>query len=160
MPRFSALVENMTLGELITGWSEWGPSSLSWGSSMGQQVTDSRFSMADSYSYHVRSTSPDGSLPFVEENHGSCSSQDLDAGCARASVPATSGPIHLHPSLWWCPGAVVNPSARQPLNPWTLMSRQDILTPYPLLHTGAFGTLFCQARPPRGQARAWRAHTS
>jgi hypothetical protein len=49
------------------GWSEWDPSSRPQGSGVGQLVTDSRFSMADPFSYQVRSTGPDGSLPFFEE---------------------------------------------------------------------------------------------
>jgi hypothetical protein len=70
---------------------------------MGQLVTHSRFSTAHTYSYLVCSTSPDGSLPFFKENHGSCSCEDLDAGwdahgtCIQ--VLAASGPIRLRPSL-------------------------------------------------------------
>jgi hypothetical protein len=40
----------MVLGELLTGEFEWGPGSHSWGSGMGQLVTDSKFLIANSYS--------------------------------------------------------------------------------------------------------------
>jgi hypothetical protein len=41
--------------------------SCSWGSNMGQLVTDSRFLMASPYSSQVRLTGPEGSLPFFKE---------------------------------------------------------------------------------------------
>jgi hypothetical protein len=59
--------------------------------------------------------------------------------CLRAYVPAASGPIRRHTSLWWCPRVVVNPSAGQPSNPWALMGRQGVFSPYPFLPVGAFG---------------------
>ena len=57
----------MVLGELLTGLSEWGPAFCSWGSGMGQLVTDSRLLVANPYSSRVRSTDPKGPLPFFEE---------------------------------------------------------------------------------------------
>jgi hypothetical protein len=57
----------MVLGELLTGQFEWGPGSHSWGSGMGQLVTDSRFLAASPYSSRVRSTSLEGSSPFFEK---------------------------------------------------------------------------------------------
>jgi hypothetical protein len=57
---------------------------------------------------------------------------------ARARVLTTSGPIRLRPSLRWCPRAVVNTSAGQPLNPWTLTGRRGAFCPYPFLPAGAF----------------------
>jgi hypothetical protein len=69
--------------------------------------------------------------------------------CLRAQVLAASWPIHFHPSLRWCPGAVVNPSAGQPTNPWALMGRRGIFSLYPFLPVGAFGP-FIARRIPRG----------
>jgi hypothetical protein len=54
----------------------------------------------------------------------------------------------------------VNPSASQPSNPRTLMGCRGIFRPYPFLPVGDFGPLFHRAHPPRGRARAWRAHSS
>jgi hypothetical protein len=71
---------------------------------MGQLVTDFRFSTADPYSYKVRSTSPDGSLPFFEEKPQIMLMSRLGCGSGcqwhpPAQVPATSGPIRHCPSL-------------------------------------------------------------
>jgi hypothetical protein len=67
---FFIVGQNAVLSELVTGQSEWGPGSRSRGSSLGQLVIDSKLSTADPYSYQVRSTSPDGSLPFFREKPG------------------------------------------------------------------------------------------
>jgi hypothetical protein len=42
--------QSTVLSELLMGQFEWGLSSHSWGSSMGQLVTDSKFLMANPYS--------------------------------------------------------------------------------------------------------------
>jgi hypothetical protein len=68
---------------------------------------------------------------------------------ARARMLAASGPIHLHPSLWWCPRAVLNPSVSQPSNPQTLMGRRGVFSLYPFLPVGAFGP-FSPRCGPRG----------
>jgi hypothetical protein len=70
----------MVLGELLTGQFEWGPSSLSRGSSLGRLATDSRFLTASLYSSRVRSTGPGGSLPFLREKLCSSRSQDSNVG--------------------------------------------------------------------------------
>ena len=57
----------MVLGEVLTASPSGAPTSCLWGSSMGQLVTDSRFSVANPYSSQVRSTGPKGSLPFFEK---------------------------------------------------------------------------------------------
>jgi hypothetical protein len=57
----------MVLGELLSGWFEWGLASRPQGSGMGQLVTNSRFLMANPHSSRVRSIGPEGSLPFFEE---------------------------------------------------------------------------------------------
>jgi hypothetical protein len=64
---FFLVGRNMVHGELLMGWSKWGPSSHPQGSDVGQLVTDSRFSTSDLFIYQIRSTGPDGSLPFFEE---------------------------------------------------------------------------------------------
>jgi hypothetical protein len=70
----------MVLGELLTGQFEWGPSSRSWGSGMGQLVTDSRLLMASPYSSQVYSTGLEGSLPFFEEEPWIVRHQDSNVG--------------------------------------------------------------------------------
>jgi hypothetical protein len=72
---------------------------------MGQLVTDSKLSTADQYSYQVRSTGPDGSLPFLREKPWIVLQSRLGRGsgclwhlCAR--MLAASGPIHPRPSFW------------------------------------------------------------
>jgi hypothetical protein len=122
------------------GWSEWGPSSRLRGFDVGQLVTDSRFSTPDPFSYQVRSTGPDG-LPFFGEKPRIMLQSRLKHGsrcpwCLHARVLAASWPIRLHPSLCWCPGAVVNPPAGQPSNPWVLMGHRGIFSPYPFLPVG------------------------
>jgi hypothetical protein len=64
---FFLVGRNAVLGELVTGESEWGPSSCSRGSGMGQLVTDFKLSTVDLYSYQFRSTGLDGPLPFLGE---------------------------------------------------------------------------------------------
>ena len=71
---------NTVLGELLTGRSEWGPGPRSWGSGVGQLVTDSRFLTAGPYSSQVRSTGPEGSLPFFEEKPWTAFSSRLGRG--------------------------------------------------------------------------------
>jgi hypothetical protein len=70
----------MVLDELLTGQFEWGRSSRSWGSSMGQLVTDPRFLTASPSSSQVRLTSPKGSSPFFEEKPWTLHDQDLNVG--------------------------------------------------------------------------------
>jgi hypothetical protein len=104
VPRFS-VGRNVVLVELLTGWSEWGPRSRPRGSGVGQLVTDSRFLMADPFSYQVRSTGPNGSLPFFGEKPWIMLQSRLERGsgcpwCLHARVLAASRTIRLHPSLW------------------------------------------------------------
>jgi hypothetical protein len=68
----------MVLGELLTSQFKWGPSSRSWGSNMGQLVTDSRFLTPSPYSSQVYSTGPKGSLPFSKEKPWTVCGQDLN----------------------------------------------------------------------------------
>ena len=47
---------------------------------MGQLVADSRFSAVNPYSSRVRSTGPEGSLPFFEKKPWIISGQDSNVG--------------------------------------------------------------------------------
>jgi hypothetical protein len=120
----------------------------------GQLVTDSKLSTAEPYSYQVRSTGPDGSLPFFEEKPWIMSWLRLrrGSGCLWhlcTQVLTASGPIHPRLSLWHCLGAVVNLFAGQPTNPRTIMGRQGVFSPYPSLPARAFGP-FTARRVPQG----------
>jgi hypothetical protein len=70
----------VVLGELLTGWFEWGPGSRSQGSVVGQPVTDSRLLAANPYSSQARSTGPRGSLPSYEGKLWIVHCQDSNAG--------------------------------------------------------------------------------
>jgi hypothetical protein len=150
------------LGELLTGWSEWGLSFRPWGSSVGQLVTESRFSMANLFSYQVRLTGPGCSLRFFREKPQIMLQSRLERGsrclwCSHARVLTASRSIHLHPSLWWCPGVVVNPPAGKPLGFNGPSGHFQLVS---LSTCGSLCPLHCWARSPRGRAQAWRQRIS
>jgi hypothetical protein len=129
-----------------------GPKSHQRGSGVGQLVTDSRFSMVDPFSYQVRSTGPEGSLPFFGEKPRIMLQSRLERGsgypwCLHARVLAASRPIRPHPSFWRCPRVVVNPSAGQSMNPRALIGCWGVLCAYPFLPAGAFGLPSALHRP-------------
>jgi hypothetical protein len=101
---FFLVGRTMVLGELLTGQFEWGPSSRSRGSDMGQLVTDSRFLTASPYSSQVHSTDLEGSSPFFKEKTMDHVRSRPERGsgcpwCSCARLSATSGPILFHLSL-------------------------------------------------------------
>jgi hypothetical protein len=104
----------MVLGELLTGYFEWGPGSRSWGSDMGQLVTNSKYLMASPYSSQVRSTGPEGSSPFFEEKPWTVHGQDSNVGqdalgtCAPGYWPL-AGPSFCTPCSERHPRAAVDP---------------------------------------------------
>ena len=70
----------MVLGELLMGWSEWGPTSHSWRSGLGELVIDSRFLAVNPYSSRDHLIGPEGSPHFFEEKPWIVSSQDSNMG--------------------------------------------------------------------------------
>jgi hypothetical protein len=104
----------MALGELLMGQFEWGSSSRSWGSSMGQLVTNSIFLTVSPYSSQVRSTGPEGSSPFFEEKPWTVRSQDPNmnkdgqGACAPRYRPL-AGPSLSTPRSKGCPTVAVKP---------------------------------------------------
>jgi hypothetical protein len=76
---FFLIGRNVVLSKLVMDQSEWGPSSRSRGSDLGQLVTDSKLSMANPYSYQVRSIGPMAHFLSSKKNHGLCPSQDSNA---------------------------------------------------------------------------------
>jgi hypothetical protein len=70
----------MVLDELLTGWFKWIPSSHSWGSVVGQLVTDSRLSTTNLYSSRARLTGPEGSLSSCEGKPWIVHYQDSNVG--------------------------------------------------------------------------------
>jgi hypothetical protein len=127
-------------------------------------VTNSKFSTADPYSYLVCSSGPDGSWPFFKENHGSCSSQDSDAGqdahgaraprCRPLGSPFVSIP-HSGVALGGC-----EPVGGPTFEPSDLNGPLGHFQPVSLLTCGGFWAPFPRVRPLRGRALPWRAHTS
>jgi hypothetical protein len=123
----------MVLGELPTGQFEWGLSFHSRGSIMGQLVTDSRFFTASPYSYQVRSTGPEGSLPFFEQKPWTMCDQDSNMGQDALGARAPwywplADPSFSTPRSKGAPEQLSNQSVGQPSNSRVLMGRRSIFS--------------------------------
>ena len=91
----------MVLGELFNGLVRVGPwhpvrGDLAWLS----LVIDSRLSAVNPYSSRVRSTGPEGSLPFFRKNHGSYPTETRSwAGMTVALMRLGTSHSRTHPLL-------------------------------------------------------------
>jgi hypothetical protein len=87
-------------------------------------VTHSKLSMADSYSSRGCSSSPEGSLPPVEEYHEFDIHQDSNVGWNAFGAHALGYWPLVCPFLAIpdskCPEAAVKPTVGRPSNPWTV----------------------------------------
>jgi hypothetical protein len=90
-----------------------------------------------------------------KKNHGSCSSQDSDAGReahgqrARARVLAASGPIHLRALTLAVPWGSCEPIGGPTFEPSDLNGSSGHFEPVSLLTCGSFWPLFLWVHPPR-----------
>jgi hypothetical protein len=104
----------VVLGELLTGWFEWGPSSCSQGSIVDQLVTDSRLLATNPYSSWAHSTGPEGSLLSCEGKPWIMHCQDSNArwDAHGANAPRCwplAGPSLSTPHSKGSPRAAIEP---------------------------------------------------